>query len=254
MFVFGSLAFSFAVSVKMSMLLAAPGVAFVLLQKLPIGRAINMAMIMLQLQVLLGLPFISANPWSYLGRAFELTRQFLFKWTVNWKFLGPEIFQSQEFGLGLLVCNGLLLLVFAFTRWTKPTGLSPWALAMTVFRPLSTEVQERLSSFVSKDFVLTTILTSLIIGLLCARTLHYQFFAYIAWASPYLLWKSRLPMLVVVPIWAAQEIAWNIYPATAVSSLTVVGCLLIQVIGVWVGTRREFDDEKTMRADILKEE
>lgn len=254
MFLLGSLSFSFAVGVKMSMLLAAPGVAFVLLQKMPTGRAIRMAVIMLQLQVLLALPFLSANPWSYLGKAFELTRQFLFKWTVNWKFLGPAIFQSQRFASSLLAGNVILLLIFAYTRWTAPSGLSPWALAMTIFRPMPTNVQEKLSSLVTNDFVLTTILTSLIAGLLCARTLHYQFFAYIAWASPYLLWKSRLPLAGVILIWAAQEIAWNVYPATAVSSLIVVGCLLVQVVGVWAGTRHDFQEETIIESNSVKEE
>ena len=249
MFLLGSLIYSFAVSVKMSMLLAAPGIAFILLQKLPRRKIFDTGVIMLQLQVFLAIPFLKANPGSYLKKAFELTRQFLFKWTVNWKFLGPEVFLSQSFALGLLGTNAVLLSIFAFTRWTKPTGLSPRRLMMTLFRPLPSDVQARLSRSVSEDAIMTTILASLAIGLLCARTLHYQFFAYIAWASPFLLWKARLPVPIVCAIWAIQEVAWNIYPATAASSLTVVGCLIVQVAGVWFGTQSEYRDAEVPKDD-----
>lgn len=41
------------------------------------------------LQALLGAPFLAAAPGSYLQKAFELSRVFMHKWTVNLKFL-PE--------------------------------------------------------------------------------------------------------------------------------------------------------------------
>jgi alpha-1,3-mannosyltransferase len=37
-------------------------------------------------------------------------------------------------------------------------------------------------------------------------------------------------------IWAVQEWAWNIYPSTDVSSVIVVACLGVQVIGVFGNT------------------
>ena len=39
----------------------------------------------------LGLPFLLAYPWSYLSRAFELSRVFTHIWTVNLKFLSEEV-------------------------------------------------------------------------------------------------------------------------------------------------------------------
>ena len=38
-------------------------------------------------QVALGAPFLIDNPVGYMMGAFNLGRQFLFKWTVNWRFL-----------------------------------------------------------------------------------------------------------------------------------------------------------------------
>lgn len=42
-------------------------------------------------QLAVGAPFLAANWRGYLGRAFELSRVFTYKWTVNWKFLDEEV-------------------------------------------------------------------------------------------------------------------------------------------------------------------
>ena len=242
MFAFGSLAFSFAVSVKMSILLAAPGVGIVLLQTLPPKRAINSVMLMVQEQVLLAVPFITVNARSYIGKSFQVTRQFLFKWTVNWRFIGEDTFLAPGFAMALLGANLMCLVLFISTRWTRPSGLSPLGLARTILKPLPPSVQQEISNNVTPDFILTSIVTSLIAGLLCARSLHYQFYSYIAWSTPFLLWKADMPPFLVCMIWATQEWAWNVYPSTDVSSMVVVGCLAIQVFGEWWGTRNDFGD------------
>lgn len=45
---------------------------------------------------------------------------------------------------------------------------------------------------------------------------------------------------IIYAIWAAQEWAWNVYPSTKISSMVVVGCLSVQVVGIWWGTRKDF--------------
>ena len=229
----------------MSILLAAPGVGIVLLQALPGKKTLNMAMLMAQVQVLIAIPFISVNTRSYLSRAFQLTRQFLFKWTVNWRFVGEELFLSQWFAITLLSMNILVLALFTFTRWTRPSGMTPLGLAKTLLKPLQPKMQQKISVGVSPDFIMTSILTSLVTGLLCARSLHYQFYAYIAWSTPFLLWKSGMPGPFIVATWAVQELAWNIYPSTDMSSMVVVGSLIMQVFGVWLGTSNDFPNIKT---------
>ena len=79
---------------------------------------------------------------------------------------------------------------------------------------------------------MTVMLTSLAVGLLCARSLHYQFFAYLAWASPFLLWRADFHPVLVCIVWALQEWAWNVFPSTSASSLIVVLSLAAQVFGV----------------------
>ena len=70
-------------------------------------------------QLLLGLPFLMENPVGYMNRAFDLGRQFLFKWTVNWRFLPEWLFLSRYFHLLLLSAHLLTLLLFALRRWKR---------------------------------------------------------------------------------------------------------------------------------------
>jgi ALG3 protein. len=82
----GCVFFSLAVSVKMNILLFAPGLLLLLLQS-----SENTAEVVLCLgicggiQLILGAPFLISHPISYLRKAFEFDRVFFYKWTVNWK-------------------------------------------------------------------------------------------------------------------------------------------------------------------------
>lgn len=234
------MAYSFGVGTKMSLLLAAPAIGIVLLQALPFKRAINAALLMGQIQFTLALPFLLTNGRGYLARSFDLGRVFLFKWTTNWRFIGEETFLSREFAGTLLVTNVLLLAIFVRKRWLRPSGLSISAFISTIFKPLALSKQQQISTNVTPDWILKTILTSMAIGMLCARSLHYQFYAYIAWSTPFLLHASGLHPVATYAVWAAQEWAWNVYPSTNISSMAVVGCVALQVLGVWVGSRDDF--------------
>lgn len=183
----------------------------------------------------MALPFLPANAKGYLTRAFQLNRIFLYKWTVNWRFVEEKIFLSREFATALLICHASILVLFISTRWTRPSGRSMNDLVRTIFKA---PVTQQLSLNVTPEFVMTTILSSMVIGLLCARSLHYQFYAYITWVSPVLLWKAGLHSIFIYLIWTAQEWAWNVYPSTKASSMVVVGCLVLQVFSVWWGTSR----------------
>ena len=183
--------------------------------------------------MLLGYPFLAANPRGYMVRAFDFSRQFLFRWTVNWRFVGERVFLSQTFAVGLLAVHAGLILVFLSTRWlSKPLA----QVVRDLVRPPPPQEQARLVRQVTPDYVLTVILTSTIIGCLCARSLHYQFFAYIAWSTPFLLWKGRVSLIPMLIMWAGQEWAWNVYPVTKHSSGLVVWSLAAQLLCVWIGT------------------
>ncbi|RPB07792.1 ALG3-domain-containing protein [Morchella conica CCBAS932] len=108
----GSAAYSLSVGVKMNTLLALPAVAVIYLLACGRDKAIKQAVIMAQIQFLLGTPFLGSAPKSYITKAFEFSRQFMFKWTVNWRFVGEETFLSREFSLGLLAVHAVLLFGF----------------------------------------------------------------------------------------------------------------------------------------------
>jgi alpha-1,3-mannosyltransferase len=183
--------------------------------------------------VLLAIPFLQENPLGYASRAFELTRQFLFEWTVNWRFIGEETFGSTPFAVNLLLIHVFLLLIFLTARWVQPSGLEVDAFARKFLEGRLPRIT------LSNQFVTTTLLTSLAIGLLCARSLHYQFFAYLAWTTPFLLWQARLHPVLIYAVWAVQEWAWNVFPSTKSSSAAVVLCLTIQVFGILMRTEDE---------------
>lgn len=194
------------------------------------------------MQVLLAIPFLQNNPVGYVSRAFELTRQFLFKWTVNWRFVGEELFLSKGFSLGLLALHASLLALFVATNWLRPSGSNLLGF-------LQSAIQGRQRPVVlSKAFTMTIMLTSLAIGLLCARSLHYQFFSYLAWTSPFLLWRAGFHPVLVCLVWTLQEWAWNTYPSTTASSLAVIFSLAFQVFGALINGSNAFDNQHPRRS------
>ncbi|PIO75065.1 ALG3 protein [Teladorsagia circumcincta] len=62
-------------------------------------------------KVYVGLPFLIHDPISYIRRSFDLGRVFLFKWTVNWRFLPEEIFLSPRLHLALLSFHLVVLMM-----------------------------------------------------------------------------------------------------------------------------------------------
>ncbi|XP_063126403.1 dol-P-Man:Man(5)GlcNAc(2)-PP-Dol alpha-1,3-mannosyltransferase isoform X5 [Rattus norvegicus] len=113
----GCCCFSLAVSVKMNVLLFAPGLLFLLLTQFGFRGALPKLALCAALQVVLGLPFLLENPVGYLSRSFDLGRQFLYQWTVNWRLLPEAIFLHRAFHLALLAAHLSFLLLFALCRW-----------------------------------------------------------------------------------------------------------------------------------------
>jgi alpha-1,3-mannosyltransferase len=230
----------------MSVLLALPAIGVALFLNRGVQASIKQAWLIGQVQIILAFPFLPTNALGYLGRAFEISRQFLFKWTVNWRFVGEETFLSREFSIALLVGHISALLLFITTRWLKPAEMSNTEMiskALKFEEPLG-NMQHAVSIRLSPNFILTTILTANAIGMLFARSLHYQFYAYIVLATPFLLWRSGLHPVLQYALWAVQEWAWNVYPSTDSSSVIVVSALFITVVSVWWGTRKDFVNPK----------
>ena len=99
---------------------------------------------------------------SYFARAFELTRQFLYKWTVNWRFVDEDTFLSRPFALGLLAAHVALLFWFAVTRWIKPSQREP----RDFLKLIGDEPRDAplIAARVTPNFIMTTMLTATAIG------------------------------------------------------------------------------------------
>ncbi|KAI1180694.1 glycosyltransferase [Nemania sp. FL0916] len=229
----GTFAYTFGLGIKMSLLLVLPAVGVILLLGRGFTGSLQLAAIIAQVQFTLALPFLQVNAKGYLSRAFELSRQFFFKWTVNWRFVGEDTFLSRPFALGLLTMHASVLFWYIANRWLKPTGKSWSTIAASILSlrsPFSPQEETRLAMQITPEYVMTTMLSANIIGLLFARSLHYQFYSYLAWATPFLLWRSGAHPLLQYGLWALQEWAWNVFPSTNVSSGVVVGAMATTVI------------------------
>ncbi|KAF4962919.1 hypothetical protein FSARC_9032 [Fusarium sarcochroum] len=236
---FGCIVYAWGLGIKMSLLLVLPATGVVLFIGRGFWGSLRLAWLMAQIQFAIGIPFIMENSRGYAARAFELSRQFKFEWTVNWRMMDEEIFLSKPFALILLALHATALFVFIANRWIQPAGRPLSVLIPSFLRgksPFTQQEELRISHYVTPEYVMTTILTANVIGLLFARSLHYQFYAYLAWATPYLLWRATEDPFIVVSLWLAQEWAWNVFPSTELSSGVAVNAMLATVVLIYRGT------------------
>ncbi|KAG1939475.1 asparagine-linked glycosylation [Pimephales promelas] len=226
----GCALYSLAVSVKMNVLLFAPGLLFLLLSEFGLWKTLPKLTLCAVIQLLLGLPFLLVNPLGYVNRAFDLGRQFLFKWTVNWRFLPEDVFLSRYFHLVLLLAHITTLLLFALKRW-KRSGNSIWSILK------DPSERKETAHKLDADQTVLVLFTSNFIGMCFSRSLHYQFYVWYFHTLPYLLWSGgvkKLPHLLRVLILGLIELSWNTYPSTNYSSLSLHVCHLIILLCLWL--------------------
>ena len=106
----------------MSVLLYVPGLVVLLFKRHGLLHTFRHGSIILFIQISIAFPFLYAHPWSYLASAFEFSRVFLYKWTVNWKFLSEEVFLSKAWTLTLLVGHLGTLVAFVSLKWCRGDG------------------------------------------------------------------------------------------------------------------------------------
>jgi alpha-1,3-mannosyltransferase len=216
----GCFVFSLAVSIKMNVLLFAPGLLLLLLQVNEdlFDTVVHLAICGLT-QVFLGAPFLFSYPESYLRKAFEFDRVFFYKWTVNWKILDEATFVSKTVSLLLLSCHLSVLVMFSFLWLQASKRLHGKRLFLN--RPLSPE------------YVVYTMFVSNFVGIAFARTLHYQFYCWYYQAMPFLLWYSAsYPLIVRVLVVGMLEYAFNVFPATQGSSAVLQVAHMLILVGL----------------------
>jgi len=88
---------------------------------------------------------------------------------------------------------------------------------------------------VSADGVITIAITSNLIGILFARSLHYQFYSWYAYQVPLLAWRTRYPTALKLFVVGAIEYGWNVYPSTRLSSVVLCASHIVLLGGIWFG-------------------
>lgn len=250
------MAYTWGLGIKMSLLLSLPGVIVVLFLGRGFWGCLRLVWLMIQVQMAIGVPFFSTNAKGYLGRAFELSRQFKFQWTVNWRMLGEETFLSRWFALSLLAAHVLVLVGFIVKKWIRPTNRPLSAMISPMLRlksPFNPREEAQISLRLTPAFTMATILSANAIGLLFARSLHYQFYAYVAWTTPYLIWRFSRSPIFVYTVWGLQEWAWNIFPSTEGSASVAVGALAITVAAAYIGEPEEIGQSQKEGSDVSEE-
>ena len=119
----------------MSILLYLPGLLVILFKSRGLSNTLRHVGTIILSQVLIALPFLLTNWKSYLAYAFDLSRVFLYKWTVNWRMVPEDIFLSQGWARGLMVGHLSLLILFGLSRWCKQDGGIWVVLDRTLRRP-----------------------------------------------------------------------------------------------------------------------
>ncbi|KAI3422242.1 hypothetical protein GPALN_012772 [Globodera pallida] len=227
---FGCVFFSFAVAVKMNILLFAPALFLVLLLSNGFIETFWLLAIAALIQVLVALEFLSFDCVAYVSRAFELSRVFLFEWTVNWRFIPESVFVDRRFHIALLAAHLSLLAVFALKFWFRSSGG-----LFNSLRKLLFGVRLRLDA----HDILFALFSSNLVGMAFARSLHYQFYCWYYHSIPYLLFSplyspnnqiahirdgkkltfSSKQIAVRLAIMLGIEFCWNVFPSTSASSL-----------------------------------
>lgn len=201
---------SASLSVKMSVLLYLPGILVVLFKRNGLIGTVRHILLLIVTQAAIGLPFLAQYPISYLKSSFEFTRVFLYKWTVNWRFIPEETFLSSTWARGLLFSHLTLLVAFGLFKWCRRDGGTLNVINSGFRYPFRAPASATLSADckclccfiqfrtdVSSTVDVTTVLfTSNLIGVLCARSLHYQFYSWYAQQLPFLAWRTRYPVTV----------------------------------------------------------
>ena len=127
----------------MSAFLYLPGILVILWLRRGIAKTALHVLLVIVSQLALGGPFLRQYPREYLTQAFDLSRVFLFKWTVNWRFIGEELFLNSVWAKTLLLGHVITLMIFAQTIWCKHDGgLVPMIKRSlrNVTKPASTQV------------------------------------------------------------------------------------------------------------------
>ncbi|XP_011310644.1 lethal(2)neighbour of Tid protein [Fopius arisanus] len=230
----GSVLYSLAVSVKMNILLFSPALLIFYVCNLGFVRTIFHLAICATIQIILGLPFLINNPYTYICGAFNFGRVFEYKWTVNWRIIPQDLFLNPVFHITLLFLH---LAAIAYFIPTWKTYMRCYAKLKLYGRELKlqmkkeTEIETVDMSTVSQLFIAPLFVANFL-GVMFSRSLHYQFYVWYYHTLPYIAWCTHYSVVTRIAILVVLELCWNVYPSTVWSSAALHGCHLMLLYGL----------------------
>ena len=258
-----ALALSAGVSIKMNVLLYAPGMLYAVLDGGGVRAAALAAAAAAALQLVLAAPFLVAAPRAYLTRAFDLGRAFDQRWSVNLAFLPRAVFLHRALAAVLLVAHLVMLAAAARFMWPRRGGggggggisaaptfaVAPLRRAARATSPPAPSAARqsaldwllrgaRSGEGLSSRGIVFALYSSNFIGVACARSLHFQFFVWYFHALPLLLRHTRLPWPAHVAFVLALELCWGHHPPAAWSSACVTTLHVLLLAALWDGGGR----------------
>lgn len=211
--------FGAALSVKMNVLLFYPAFLLIHLVETGVTRTLKGQLLVAAWQIVPALPFMFTDTGAYLRRAYNVGRRFEWKWTVNWRFLGMERFLALQHSPTLLILHAIGLGLWTIYRFHRPL-LARIRKGGGASTPVLSEAQ-----------MVRFLFECNLIGILCARSLHYQFLAWYSLSIPFLLLNGQPNSSRTLAsqlgrgrllVYFAIEYCWNVFPSTALSSLLLL--------------------------------
>uniref|UniRef100_A0A0N5BC83 dolichyl-P-Man:Man5GlcNAc2-PP-dolichol alpha-1,3-mannosyltransferase n=1 Tax=Strongyloides papillosus TaxID=174720 RepID=A0A0N5BC83_STREA len=235
-YILSLLSFSMALSIKMNALLYAPVLGLILMDKFYFIRTLKYLLVIPGVILLLSYQFILSYPHEYFGQAFDFSRIFLYKWTVNWRFLDESLFLNVTFHKILLLSHVTVLAIFIWNFCLREQLF----FTRKVYYVIERLTRTRRFGFISKVFntnddIVFGLLFSNFIGITFARSLHYQFYVWYYHSIPYLIFSGMkndngemsifsLSFIFRCLIILIIEVCWCTFPATFISSLLLQFC------------------------------
>ena len=229
----GCVCYSLGASVKANVLLSAPGLLLLLLQAHGAFGAIFHILVCAAVQLVLGWPFLLTDPLAYVRGALGGFGDLQHKWSVNWKFVPAHVFHSRAFAATLALCHLLCLFGLATRVWTARQGGLRNALRGKLLRDTTTPVAQLQARALHPEHVLSTLVSCNCVGLLFARSIHFQFYCWYLHGVPLLLWRcTSLPLPLKLITFALLEYAYSYGLERVEGTSTPVSSACLQIAHV----------------------
>ena len=163
------------------------------------------------------------------------------------RFVSEEVFLSRQFAIFMMMLHLRLLWAFADKKWFFEEG-GAWNAVRLFFKKQGGEEgvggtvagaavaggAKRRRRELTNDRIASMVFVSNFLGILCARSLHYQFYSWYFHTIPFILMGSRVPIRYTLPVFAMIEWCWNVFPSTVQSSSVLLGCHMTMLYPAYV--------------------